>query len=130
MDALRPVNGLYLTAKMLKSLEPSALGDWLERDIDSRLLNRLRRQVAENQARDDKKEEDFRFFEKVRERLATNAESGGERGEDWEHFVLTTYLKSEVPTGFPLSRAPHGLFPEIFLTDTERGRPKSIQSSK
>jgi hypothetical protein len=124
------VNALYLTAKTLKSLEPRSLGDWLDRDSDSRLLNKLRRQVADNQARDDKKDEDFRLFEKVRERLAANAESPRDEGEGWDQFVLTTYLKSEVPTGFPLARAPQGLFPEIFLTDTERRRPKAIQSSK
>jgi len=44
--------------------------------------------------------------------------------------VLRTFLKSEVPTGFPLQRAPQGLLPELFLTDSERGKRKSIQSSK
>jgi len=52
------------------------------------------------------------------------------KAEDWERFVLTTVLKSEVPTGFPLKRAPEKLLPEIFLMETEREGPKAIQSSK
>ena len=57
--------------------------------------------------------------------LASRAEN---KEEDWEMFVLGIYQKSEVPTGFPLKRAPERLVPEIFLTDTERGRAKTIQS--
>ena len=102
----------------------------MEADVDADLLNRLRRGVKENQGREEKKEEDFRMFAAVRERLLDNSEAADGKGEDWEQFVLTTFLKSEVPTGFPLKRAPNGLFPELFLTDSERGRPKTIQSSK
>ena len=130
LDALKPVNALYLTAKTLKSLEPHSLWDWLQGDPDSGLLNRLRQRVTDNQGREDKQEEDFRFFAAVRERLVANAQPGPEKGEDWEHFVLRTFLKSEVPTGFPLRRAPEGLFPELFLTDSERSKPKTIQSPK
>lgn len=39
---------------------------------------------------------------------------------DWARFVLGTYLRGEVPSGFPLRVAPEGLGPEIFLTDSER----------
>jgi len=51
-------------------------------------------------------------------------------GEDetWENFVLGTFLKSEVPTGFPLKRAPEGVFPELFLIHSERIGQKTIQS--
>ncbi len=55
---------------------------------------------------------------------------GDDRGQEWESFVLGTFLKHEVPTGFPLKRAPLGLMPEIFLTDTERSQTKSIQSQQ
>jgi len=130
VDAIRSVNALYLSAKTLKSLESNALEDWMKEDVEGQLLSRLRRQVIDNQAREDKKEDDLRLFEKVRERLVANAENAEEHRENWERFVLTTYLKSEVPTGFPLTRAPFGLKYEIFLTDTERGKPKAIQSSK
>jgi hypothetical protein len=39
--------------------------------------------------------------------------------QDWDHFVLSIFTKKEVPTGFPLKRAPEGLASEIFLTDSE-----------
>ena len=130
VDALKPVSALYLTAKTLKALEPRSLWDWLQRDPDAGLLNRLRQRIIENRGRDDKKEEDFGLFDLVRRRLIANAGKEVEKGEDWEHFVLTTFLKSEVPTGFPLQRAPYGLFPELFLTESERERRKTIQSSK
>jgi len=32
LDALRPVNALYLTAKTLKSLELRSFGDWVDAD--------------------------------------------------------------------------------------------------
>jgi hypothetical protein len=130
VEALKPVNALYIGSKTLKALEPKLLWDWLRHDPDAGLLNGLRQRVADNQGRAEKKDEDFRLFGAVRERLLENARATDETGEDWEHFVLTTYLKSEVPTGFPLKRAPEGLFPELFLTDSERGTPKAIQSSK
>jgi hypothetical protein len=130
VDALRPINALYLTGKTLKSLEPRSLWDWLQADPDAPLLNRLRQRVVDNQGRDDKKEEDFRVFAAVRERLVANAEQPEDKAEDWEHFVLGTFLKSEVPSGFPLKRAPEGLFPELFLMETERAKQKTIQSQK
>ncbi len=43
-----------------------------------------------------------------------------EPARDWVSFALGTYLKGEVPDGFPLRVAPEGLGPEIFLTDSER----------
>lgn len=47
---------------------------------------------------------------------------------DWDTFVLLgVYLKHEVPTGFPLKRAPFGLQPELFLSDSERIQDKPIQ---
>ncbi len=44
--------------------------------------------------------------------------------QDWSHFILGIFIKKEVPTGFPLKRAPEGLMPEIFLTDSERSFQK------
>jgi len=47
---------------------------------------------------------------------------------DWDTFVLLgAYLKHEVPTGFPLKRAPFGLQPELFLADSERNPGKDIK---
>ena len=77
-DYLKPVNALYLSTKMLKTLDPRAL--WRPE---------------------------------------------GEEGEwEWSHFIFGVFSKREVPTGFPLKRAPEGLLPEIFLTDSERNKAK------
>ena len=130
VDAMKPISALYLTARTLKALESGSLWDWMQGDAEATLLNRLRQRLAENEGREEKKEEDFRLFAAVRERLVENAQAPQSKGENWEHFVLRTFLKSEVPTGFPLRRAPEGLYPELFLTDSERGRPKTIQSTK
>jgi hypothetical protein len=47
---------------------------------------------------------------------------------DWDGFILGgAVLQREVPKGFPLRRAPLGLLPEIFLTDSERNPPGGIQ---
>lgn len=41
--------------------------------------------------------------------------------EGWGMFFLDLLLKREVPTGFPLQKAPTGFFPEqLFLSDKER----------
>ncbi|MBN2506979.1 MAG: hypothetical protein JXQ71_09825 [Verrucomicrobia bacterium] len=38
---------------------------------------------------------------------------------DWTGFAVGTFLRGEVPTGFPLRFAPEGLGAELFLTDSE-----------
>lgn len=58
--------------------------------------------------------------------------AGAENWEDavsgWDSFVLLgAYLKQEVPTGFPLKRAPYGLLPELFLAESERNSGKPIK---
>jgi hypothetical protein len=56
------------------------------------------------------------------------AENWEEAVSDWDTFVLLgAYLKHEVPTGFPLKRAPFGLSPELFLADSERKSDKPIK---
>lgn len=41
--------------------------------------------------------------------------------EGWGMFIIDLLLKREVPTGFPLQKAPIGFFPEqLFLSDKER----------
>jgi hypothetical protein len=56
------------------------------------------------------------------------AENWEEAVSDWDTFVLLgAYLKHEVPTGFPLKRAPFGLLPELFLVDSERKSDKPIK---
>jgi hypothetical protein len=42
-------------------------------------------------------------------------------GKSWGHFLLECSEQGEVPTGFPLRKAPAGLLPEqLFLSDTVR----------
>jgi hypothetical protein len=56
------------------------------------------------------------------------AENWEQAVSDWDSFVLLgAYLKQEVPTGFPLKRAPFGLTPELFLSDSERKTDKPIK---
>ena len=56
------------------------------------------------------------------------SENWEEAVSDWDAFVLLgAYLKHEVPTGFPLKRAPFGLLPELFLADSERKPDKPIK---
>jgi hypothetical protein len=56
------------------------------------------------------------------------SENWEEAVSDWDAFVLLgAYLKHEVPTGFPLKRAPFGLLPELFLADSERKPGKPIK---
>lgn len=49
--------------------------------------------------------------------------------QNWDHFILGIFVKKEVPTGFPLKKAPEGLMPEVFLTDSEHSVQKSIKTT-
>jgi hypothetical protein len=47
---------------------------------------------------------------------------------EWEAFIMAgAYAELEVPTGFPLRDAPFGLWPELFLMDSERGTGNAIK---
>lgn len=47
---------------------------------------------------------------------------------EWEAFLIAgAYAELQVPTGFPLKDAPFGLWPELFLMDSERETPKPIK---
>jgi hypothetical protein len=84
----KPIRGLYLSARTMKSLESKSLEAWLrggEKDWESSV-------------------------------------------SDWDSFVLLgVLLKHEIPSGFPLRRAPFGLLPEVFLGDSERNSAKPIK---
>ena len=48
------------------------------------------------------------------------------QNQSWTSFMLESMLQREVPTGFPLRRAPEGWFPEqILLTDFDRWKLKA-----
>ncbi len=43
----------------------------------------------------------------------------------WGNFVLQAVAQGKIPTGFPLTHAPTGFFPErLFLTDWDRWKPE------
>jgi len=47
---------------------------------------------------------------------------------EWEAFLVAgAYSELEVPTGFPLKDAPFGLWPELFLVDSERAAQNPIK---
>ncbi len=52
-----------------------------------------------------------------------------ERGlSEWESFLVGgAYAEQQVPTGFPLKDAPFGVWPELFLVDSERAAVKTIK---
>ncbi len=51
-----------------------------------------------------------------------------DQSSSWHDFFLSVFVRGQIPGGFPLKRAPHGIWPELFLTDSERGTGKNIQS--
>jgi hypothetical protein len=101
-DYIKPVKALYLSAKTMKAMEARAIADWGH--------------FAElPPGKNDTEDPLWRWVP-------------GENRMDWASFVLETLLKGQVPTGFPLKAAPRNLVPELFLTDSERVRAKTIQS--
>jgi hypothetical protein len=130
-EQFRPVSGLYLTSKSLKTMEIRSLAQWVQEeggtDQDWSRFVTLATSFADS-LKDPAKSEELQRFR----RMLQLVEKHWIRGDDesWASFLLGIYINREVPTGFPLRRAPLGLVPEIFLTDTERKAEKSIQSSK
>jgi hypothetical protein len=130
VNALKPVKALYLSVKTMKTVELQSLEEWLRQDDDSAIFSKLRQAVLYEQQTGEQKIGDADLMAALRERLIANARRESDVSLNWEEFILGTFLKSEVPTGFPLQRAPAGLFPELFLTDSEHVAGKTIQSSK
>lgn len=94
---IKPVRGLYLSARIMKSLDSKAIWDW------------------------------GWFAEQSNPAPAGAGPSGsvwhwqpGEATGEWIQFILQTLVQRQVPSGFPLRRAPRGVVPELFLTDSER----------
>ena len=101
---IKKVRGLYLSAKTMKTIESQALDDW-------------------------------GYFAEL------EPGPGGAGGEtapawrweegpasgDWSSLIAQALIKHQVPSGFPLRRAPRGVLPELFLTDSEQVAPETIQ---
>jgi 4-amino-4-deoxy-L-arabinose transferase-like glycosyltransferase len=131
LHALRPVRGLYLTAKTLKSVDTQTLLQWRHAEADDKdwrafegIIGELGDQLSRANAPEqmlDRLKQGYQLTQKHWVR-------GG--GDTWESFVLGVIINQEVPAGFPLQRAPEPLWHEIFLTDSERSGKKYIKGSE
>jgi hypothetical protein len=129
-EQFRPVAALYLTSKSLKTMDLNSVVRWPQEegdDADWQGVMALLASLAERYKEPANNEE----LQKLR-KMVQLVEKHWIRGDDesWASFLLGIYINREVPTGFPLRRAPLGLVPEIFLTESERKSEKAIQSSK
>jgi hypothetical protein len=120
-----PVSALYLGGEGLNAITTTAVAQWREESgarqgddwteflrVASSLMKRL-----DTEERKEELEALRRLLQVADQHWAYGAE------KTWAEFLLGIYVNSEVPTGFPLKRAPFGLWPELFLTDTERNPP-------
>jgi hypothetical protein len=119
----KAIHGLYLTGETLKRLTAEAMVQWRQTDMPDKDWDRFRAQIkaiASAQGPNNEKEKDA-LLDPLMEMYSLTEKHwvrGG--GHDWQSFVLGVLVTGEVPTGFPLRRAPERLGPEIFLTDSER----------
>jgi hypothetical protein len=120
MHRLRPISALYMAGNVLNSVRTADVAEWRreagDREGDDwrqflELASGLMKRLPEG------KEE-----VEVLRRLLQLADQHWAYGTDdkWPGFLLGIFVNGEVPTGFPLKRAPYGLWPEVFLTETER----------
>jgi hypothetical protein len=101
---VKKVRGLYLSAKTMKTLESEALDNW-------GYFAELEPGPGGATGGTDPA---WRWVE-------------GPGSGDWGGVIAQALVKRQVPTGFPLRRAPRGVLPELFLTDSERVAPETIQ---
>ncbi len=130
-DQDRPISALYLTSKSLKTMEMRSVVQWVQEEADEDEDWTLFTKLATGLAGQLKDAPNKEYFNKLRG-LVQLVEKHWIRGDDesWASFLLGIYVNREVPTGFPLKRAPLGLVPEVFLRNSERKAEKPIQSSK
>jgi hypothetical protein len=122
LDRLQPLQGLYLTTHTLKTLDAQSIAAWRETVSEDRDWNKftsLVRSLADKPAPNPSPGQWLAGLQELYNMAQLHWIRGG--GEDWESFVVGVMINQEVPTGFPLKWAPAGLWPEIFLTDSERG---------
>jgi hypothetical protein len=101
---VKKVHGLYLSAKTMKMVESQALDDWGYFAALEPGPGGAGGETAPT----------WRWVE-------------GQASGDWPSLIAQTLVKRQVPTGFPLRRAPRRVLPELFLTDSERVAPETIQ---
>lgn len=133
LNRFKPLNGLYLTAKTLKTLDLHSIAQWRQAEGEDKdwpkyqaLIKVVGQQLVRNETSGqnlDSLRDSYSLAEKH-----WNLVPG--KGDDWESFVLGVFINQEVPTGFPLRSAPEMLQPEIFLTDSERVAKKAVKPPK
>ncbi|MCI0746821.1 MAG: hypothetical protein L0Y58_15570 [Verrucomicrobia subdivision 3 bacterium] len=131
LHRIKPLSGLHLTPRTAKTLDVNAIAQWRQSEAADRDWEAFREKLkavgkaispdGQNSAALDPLMEIYSLADKHWVRGA---------GVDWEGFILGVFVTREVPTGFPLTRAPEGVIPEVFLTDSERPAEKTIKSSE
>jgi hypothetical protein len=127
----KPVSALYFAGAALRQMEPAAVARWAEAtsaDQDWEEMEQLATRLGEWLRTAPQAEEHLGRLRRMLDLMKLHWIRGGV--DEWTSFVLGAFVNREVPTGFPLRRAPWGLLPEIFLTDSEQPRGSGIQSSK
>lgn len=134
--SLKPVSGLYLAGPALEAVKLADIAQW-RRDESERKgedWDRLLQLAAGilKQFSDPAQQPNAEALRQLLQLVDRHWPNGQER--DWAGFLLGIYISREVPTGFPLRRAPLGLETtgsvEVFLTDSERKSPAAIKSSE
>jgi hypothetical protein len=120
MHRLRPIAALYLAGPGLDAIRTADVAQWRGEDVARE--GEDWREFLELAATLMKRAEGAEADRDTLRRLLQLADQHWAYGEDdkWGQFLLGIYVNGEVPTGFPLKRAPYGLWPELFLTETER----------
>jgi len=128
---LQPVTALYLTSKTLKSVDTQAILQWRHSEAEDRewqAFQGIISNLGEQLARASAPEEMLARLKEAYQLSQKHWVRGG--GDTWQSFVLGVIVNQEIPTGFPLQKAPEPLWHEIFLTDSERSGRKHIQASE
>ena len=119
---LRPLSGLYLAGTGLGSINTAEVAQWRQDSAgregdDWTEFLRLASGLVKSLETPERAEEAGAL-----RRLLQLSDQHWPYGQDrdWPDFLLGIFVNGEVPTGFPLRRAPFGLWPEVFLTQTER----------
>ena len=118
LHARKPLSALHLTSVTLKSLDTESLLKWREtpaEDKDWDTFQQLIKRIGQAMLQANLPDEQVEALKAAYQAAQKHWVVGG--GNDWPSFALGIYIQREVPSGFPLRRAPEGLGAEIFLTD-------------
>ena len=125
------MSALHLTHKTLKSVDTPAILQWRHSeaaDTEWQAFQGIISNLGEQLSRANAPEEMLARLKEAYQLSQKHWVRGG--GDTWQSFVLGVIINQEIPTGFPLQKAPEPLWHEIFLTDSERSGKKHIQASE